>query len=75
MILGTFHGIRVGLNRGPNDEWVYAFEGGRTGTGLTAEEVEAMHSTLSRLHREEGVVYEIIDGAVTAGRPLIEAAA
>lgn len=71
MILGTFHGIRVGLNRGPDGEWVYAFETGTGGTGLGADEVEAMYETAQKIGAGATVVGEIISSAVEAGRKAI----
>jgi hypothetical protein len=75
MILGTFNGVRVGLNRGPAGEWVYAFEGGISGVGLDSREVEGL---LSLLHAKgdgrdenEEVTYGVLVEAVKAGRPRI----
>lgn len=71
MIIGTFHGIRVGLNRGPEGEWVYAFEATTGGVGISADEVEAMHETLSKMRRPETTVSEVLAEAVEAGRKII----
>lgn len=67
MILGTFHGIRVGLNHGPDGQYVYSFEGSRTGVGLSATEVEAMLATAAKI-KADGVVVKVLEAAVEAGR-------